>query len=65
MTRYEGVDEVLAGPGVLYLSRRADRAAQSYLSRFAGMAVYKRITARNWNTTTRLAELAARPAERR
>lgn len=61
----EGVDEVSAGPGVLYFSRRSDKAAQSYLSRFSGRPEYKRVTVRNWNTTTKLAELLDVPANSR
>ncbi len=52
-----GVDEIWAGNGVLYYSRRIDQASRSYLSRLASMPVYQRMTVRNWNTTTRLLEL--------
>lgn len=52
-----GVDEAWAGSGVLYFSRRIDRASRSYLSRLASMPVYQRVTVRNWNTTTRLLKL--------
>ncbi len=52
-----GVDEVRAGSGVLYFSRRIDKASRSYLSRLASMPVYRSMTVRNWNTTTRLLEL--------
>jgi len=55
--RKAGVDEVFAGSGVLYLSRLAAKASQSQLSRLTSMPVYKRMTIRNWNTTTRLLEL--------
>jgi uncharacterized protein (DUF1697 family) len=50
----DGVDRVFAGRGVLYHSRLIKRAAQSHLSRLVSMPVYKRMTIRNWNTTTRL-----------
>lgn len=53
-----GVDRVFAGPGVLYFSRLAARASESKLTRIVSMPIYKRLTIRNWNTTTRLAELA-------
>jgi uncharacterized protein (DUF1697 family) len=49
-----GVDQVFAGSGVLYFSRLMEKASQSYLSRLVSMPVYRQITARNWNTTTRL-----------
>jgi uncharacterized protein (DUF1697 family) len=53
----EGVDEVHAGPGVLYFSRLASKASSSRLSRFASMPIYKSITARSWSTTVKLREL--------
>jgi uncharacterized protein (DUF1697 family) len=53
----EGVDEVHGGPGVLYYSRLAAKAAQSKLTRVIGMPIYKSMTIRNWNTTTRLVAL--------
>ena len=53
----EGVDEVHAGPGVLYFSRLASKASSSRLSRFASMPIYKSITARSWSTTVKLQEL--------
>ena len=52
----EGVDEVYAGPGVLYHSRLASRASSSRLSRVASMPIYQSMTIRNWNTTTQLLE---------
>ena len=68
VTAKEGVDQVFAGKGVIYFSRLVERAAQSYLSRLVSKPVYKNMTIRNWNTTTRLLELVAargRPAPRR
>ncbi|MET4582190.1 uncharacterized protein (DUF1697 family) [Conyzicola nivalis] len=53
----EGVDEVAAGPGVVYFSRVAARATETRFTRFMGMPVFRRITMRNWRTTTRLLEL--------
>ncbi|MEX2393518.1 MAG: DUF1697 domain-containing protein [Actinomycetota bacterium] len=53
----EGVDEVSAGSGVIYSSRLASRATQSRVSRFVSMPVYKSVTVRNWNTTTKLLSL--------
>lgn len=53
----EGVDEVHAGPGVLYFSRLVARATQSRLNKLVSMPLYKSITARNWNTTTKLLAL--------
>ncbi|GAO01206.1 DUF1697 domain-containing protein [Anaeromyxobacter sp. PSR-1] len=51
------VDEVTAGPGVLYFSRLIAKASQSRMSRVIGQPTYKQMTIRNWNTTTRLHEL--------
>jgi len=53
----DGVDRVFAGSGVLYFSRRIARAAQSRLARLVTKPVYKQMTLRNWNTTTKLLEL--------
>jgi uncharacterized protein (DUF1697 family) len=53
----EEVDRIWAGTGVVYFSRLTSRAAQSRLSRVVSMPIYKSMTIRNWNTTTKLAEL--------
>jgi uncharacterized protein (DUF1697 family) len=53
----EGVDEVHGGPGVLYYSRLISRATQSRLSKVASMPIYRSMTVRNWNTTTKLLAL--------
>jgi uncharacterized protein (DUF1697 family) len=50
----EGVDQAHAGPGVLYFSRLAGRASQSRLSRIALLPMYKLLTIRSWNTTTKV-----------
>jgi uncharacterized protein (DUF1697 family) len=49
-----GVDEAHPGPGALYFSRLIARATQSELSKLVGTDVYKSMTIRNWNTTTKL-----------
>lgn len=53
----DGVDEVFAGPGVIYATRLISRATRSRLSRITSLPVYARMTIRNWNTTTKLLEL--------
>ena len=53
----EGVDEAHAGDGVIYFSRLISRASQSYLPRLVSKPVYKQMTVRNWNTTTKLLSL--------
>jgi uncharacterized protein (DUF1697 family) len=57
----EGVDSVHAGSGVLYSSRLTSRASQSRLSRIVSMPIYRSMTIRNWNTTTRLRDLVGAP----
>jgi uncharacterized protein (DUF1697 family) len=50
----EGVDQAFAGKDVLYFSRLIAKATQSKLSKVASMPMYKSMTIRNWNTTTKL-----------
>ncbi len=57
----EGVDQVDAGPGVLYFSRLSSRASQSRLSRIVSMPIYQRMTIRNWNTTMKLLKMMDAP----
>jgi uncharacterized protein (DUF1697 family) len=51
------VDEVHAGPDVLYFSRLVLKASQSRMSRITALPIYRQMTIRNWNTTTRLLAL--------
>jgi uncharacterized protein (DUF1697 family) len=53
----EGVDRIWAGTGVLYMARLDSRATQSRLNRIASLPIYKNMTIRNWNTTTKLRAL--------
>ena len=56
----EGVDTAAAGSSVIYFSRLIARASQSHLPKLVSMPVYKQLTIRNWNTTTKpLALMAA------
>jgi uncharacterized protein (DUF1697 family) len=50
----EGVDQTHAGKGALYFSRLTKKATQSRLSKIVALPMYKNITIRNWNTTTKL-----------
>ncbi len=52
-----GVDEVMAGPDVLYFSRLAARASQTRLTRLISLPIYQYMSIRNWNTTRKLLEL--------
>lgn len=54
LTMKDGVDAAWAEPGVVYHSRLTARASQSRMSRLVSHPVYRHITIRNWNTTTRL-----------
>lgn len=53
----EGVDQVFAGPEVLYHIRLESRATQSHLNKIVAMSMYQNMTLRNWNTTTKLLDL--------
>jgi len=53
----ESVDFVTAGNGVLYFSRLSSMSGQSQMTKMIGTAIYKEMTIRNWNTTTKLCEL--------
>ena len=50
----EGVDEARAGAGVLYFSRLIAQATRSRLGKIVSSPIYKSVTIRNWNTTTKL-----------
>lgn len=52
-----GVDEVSAGPGVLYFSRLIAKASQSHLTRIVSLPIYQEMTIRNWNTTCKILAL--------
>jgi uncharacterized protein (DUF1697 family) len=53
----QGVDDTHAGPGALYFRRLVSKAAQSQLAKIGSSPIYKEITIRNWNTTTKLLAL--------
>jgi uncharacterized protein (DUF1697 family) len=57
----EGVDRIWAGSGVVYFSRLTSRATSSRLNRVASLPIYRQMTIRNWNTTTKLLELLEDP----
>lgn len=52
------VDQITAGPNVLYFSRLISKATQSRLNKIVGTPIYKQLTIRNWNTTTKLLTIA-------
>jgi len=53
----EGVDKVWPGDGVIYSQRLSAQRTKSRLSKIIGSPVYKSMTIRNWNTTTKLLEI--------
>lgn len=53
----KGVDDAQAGDGVLYFSRLISKAGQSYLKNVIKLPIYKNMTIRNWNTSTKLLAL--------
>ena len=57
LTLRDGVDAAWMGPGVVYVSRLRALASRSGLSKIASHPFYRRMTIRNWNTTTRLLAL--------
>jgi len=53
----EGVDNTTAGKGVIYFSRLIAKVMSSYISKISTLPIYKDMTIRNWNTTTKLLEM--------
>ncbi len=53
----DGVDQAYPGIEVLYFSRLISQAGQSYLNKLVGQTIYRNMTIRNWNTTSKLWEL--------
>lgn len=52
------VDRVTAGRHAVYFERLIAKAAQSRMARVVALPIYKEMTVRNWNTTTKLLALA-------
>ena len=52
----EGVDQVWAGRGVVYSQRLSSQRTKSRLNKIMSTPVYRSMTIRNWNTTTKLCE---------
>ena len=61
VTLREGVDEAHAGTRALYFRRLSSRASQSRLPQLVQKPVYKGVTIRNWNTTTKLLAMLRTP----
>ena len=50
----EGVDEIFQGKYAVYFVRLISKATQSRLSKFVASPLYRDVTIRNWNTTSKL-----------
>ncbi len=57
----EGVDKIWPGDGVVYSQRLSTERTKSRLGKIVGTPVYKSMTIRSWNTTTKLLEIAKTP----
>lgn len=55
----EGVDRIWPGDGVIYSQRLSAKRTKSRLNKIMESPLYKSMTIRNWNTTTKLLELLA------
>ena len=53
----DGVDKVWPGDGVIYSQRLSSQRTKSRLNKIMGTPVYKSMTIRNWNTTTKLLDM--------
>ena len=53
----EGVDKIWQGNGVIYSRRLSAERTKSRLSAIMASPLYKSMTIRNWNTTTKLLKL--------
>jgi uncharacterized protein (DUF1697 family) len=51
------VDTARAGSGVLYFSRLIAKASKSRLGKIVSRPIYKNLTIRNWNTTSKLSQM--------
>ena len=56
--RHPEVDVGFVGKHALYFKREIARATQSRLARVTQLPIYRSVTIRNWNTTTKLLALA-------
>lgn len=56
----EGVDMIWPGKGVIYSQRLSAERTKSRLGKIASSPLYKSMTIRSWNTTTKLLQLMSR-----
>jgi len=53
----EGIDAIYPGESVVYASKLISKSSQSRLTKIISLPIYKNMTIRNWNTTTKLMEM--------
>ena len=58
----EGVDTVWQGDHAVYFRNSMENASKSRLSKIVQQPIYRSITIRNWNTTTKLLALLEEPS---
>ena len=59
-TTRPGVDTAHVGDHAVYYRRLVARAAETHLAKLIQRPIYKSLTIRNWNTTTKLLDLCSR-----
>lgn len=57
LSEREGVDSAALGEGVLYFRRLIAQLTKTHLNKIIGTPIYKDITIRNWNTSSKLLAL--------
>jgi len=57
----DGVDRAWPGTGVVYFARLSARRTESRMSRIVSTPEYRKMSIRNWSTTTKLLDLLEQP----
>jgi len=60
----EGVDRIWPGDNVIYSQRLSAQRTQSRLNKIIATPIYKSMTIRNWNTTTKLLKILEQLSEK-
>ncbi|HEY9082585.1 MAG: DUF1697 domain-containing protein [Flavobacteriales bacterium] len=55
--QHNEVDKAYSGTHAIYFTRLIEKTNRSYLSKLIQLPIYKNITVRNWNTTSKLHQL--------
>ncbi len=53
----EGIDQASTGKHALYFARTMENITKSYVSKIVALPIYKSMTIRNWNSTSKLLAL--------